>query len=119
MIGRQSAVAPCLGNEAVPFAAKAELGDRTGCSSEWWTHGKRRLILAAAVMVGLLGTLGEGWAQAKKRKVIRLETITVEGRVQKPQAFYILQRSNLNFEDMERSESFLPKAIKSVDKEPF
>jgi hypothetical protein len=54
-----------------------------------------------------------------KKKVIRLDAITVEGRIQKPQAFYILQRSNLNFEELSRSESFLPKVVKSVEKDPF
>jgi hypothetical protein len=58
-------------------------------------------------------------AEAKKKKVIRLEQITVEGRIQKPQAFYILQRSNLNFDELERTESFLPKVVKSVEKDPF
>ena len=58
-------------------------------------------------------------APAKKKKVIRLEAITVEGRIQKPQAFYILQRSNLNFDELNRGESFLPKVVKSVEKEPF
>ena len=56
---------------------------------------------------------------APKKKVIRLEAITVEGRIQKPQAFYILRRSNLSFEDLSRSESFVPKISKSVEKEPF
>jgi hypothetical protein len=55
----------------------------------------------------------------KVKKVIRLEAITVEGRIQKPQAFYILPRSNLNFDELNRTESFVPKVIKSVDKEPF
>jgi hypothetical protein len=54
-----------------------------------------------------------------QRKVIRLEAIKVEGRIQKPQAFYILQRSNLNFEGLELKRSFLPKIVKSVEKEPF
>ena len=54
-----------------------------------------------------------------KKKVIRLDAITVEGRIQKPQAFYILQRSNLNFEELNRSDSFIPKVIRSVDKDPF
>ncbi|MGC4122096.1 MAG: hypothetical protein QM765_47455 [Myxococcales bacterium] len=57
--------------------------------------------------------------EVKKKKVIRLETITVEGRIQKPQAFYILQRSNLNFDELDRAESFLPKVVKSVEKDPF
>jgi hypothetical protein len=55
----------------------------------------------------------------KKKKVIRLEAITVEGHIQKPQAFYILQRSNLNFDELNKAESFTPKVVKSVEKEPF
>jgi len=53
------------------------------------------------------------------RKVIKLEAITVEGRIQKPQAFYILQRSNLNFDELNRAESFLNKVLKSVEHDPF
>ena len=56
---------------------------------------------------------------AKKKKVIRLDAITVEGRIQKPQAFYILQRSNLTFDELNRTESFVPKVEKSVEKDPF
>lgn len=55
----------------------------------------------------------------KKKKVIRLDAITVEGHIQKPQAFYILQRSNLNFDELNKAESFTPKVVKSVEKEPF
>jgi hypothetical protein len=55
----------------------------------------------------------------KKRKVIRLDAITVEGHIQKPQAFYILQRSNLNFDELNKAESFTPKVVKSVETEPF
>lgn len=78
------------------------------------------LFLLLPIVVGLLAAPGSAAAQQqKKKKVIRLETITVEGRIQKPQAFYILQRSNLNFGELDRVESFLPKVIKSVDKDPF
>lgn len=55
----------------------------------------------------------------KTKKVIRLDAITVEGRIQKPQAFYILQRSNLNFDELNRSDSFVSKIEKTVEKEPF
>ncbi len=55
----------------------------------------------------------------KKKKVIRLDAITIEGRIQKPQAFYILQRSTLNFDELNRTESFVIKVEKSVEKEPF
>jgi hypothetical protein len=53
------------------------------------------------------------------RKVIKLEAITIEGRIQKPQAFYILQRSTLNFDELNRAESFLNKVLKSVERDPF
>ena len=56
---------------------------------------------------------------AKKKKVIRLDAITVEGRIQKPQAFYILQRSTLNFDELNRAETFVPKVEKSVEKDAF
>ena len=62
---------------------------------------------------------GVAQATGKKKKVIRLDAITVEGRIRKPQAFYILQRSNLNFEELNRTESFVAKVKKSVDKDPF
>lgn len=58
-------------------------------------------------------------AAAKKKKVIRLDALTVEGRIQKPQAFYILQRSTLNFDELNRAESFIPKVEKSVEKDAF
>lgn len=55
----------------------------------------------------------------KKKKVIRLDAITVEGRIQKPQAFYILQRSTLNFDELNREESFVPKVEKTTEKDAF
>ncbi len=54
-----------------------------------------------------------------KKKVIRLEAIKVEGRIQKPEAFYILQRSNLNFEALELKQSFIPKIVDSINENPF
>lgn len=53
------------------------------------------------------------------KKVIKLDTLTVEGRIQKPEAFYVLPRSNLNFDELQKSESFVPKIEKSVQKDPF
>ena len=47
------------------------------------------------------------------------DAITVEGRIQKPQAFYILQRSTLNFDELNRAETFVPKVEKSVEKDAF
>lgn len=62
---------------------------------------------------------GSAPGTAKKKKVIRLDAITVEGRIQKPQAFYILQRSTLNFDELNREESFVPKVEKTTEKDAF
>ena len=76
----------------------------------------RAFFLAAMVVPALAFAQA---APAKRKKVIRLDAITVEGRIQKPQAFYILQRSQLNFDELNRPESFLNKVEKSVEKEAF
>ncbi len=74
-------------------------------------------LLGAVVALTLAAAPAE--AVAQKKKVIRLEEITVEGRIQKPQAFYILPRSNLDYEALDRQESFLPEIDVSLDKDPF
>lgn len=76
--------------------------------------------LSVIILALLTAWARPGWAQSDSDgNVIRLEAIKVEGRIQKPQAFYILQRSNLNFEGLELKESFIPKIIDSVEEEPF
>lgn len=78
---------------------------------------RRRWVWATAAALALtaLGA-SQAWAQ---RKVIRLEAIKVEGRIQKPNAFYILQRSSLNFEGLDLKTSFIKKILSSVEKKPF
>ena len=55
---------------------------------------------------------------ASGNKVV-LKEIQIEGKIHKPQAYYLLQRSNLNIEGLELNESFVPKIVKSVEEEPF
>lgn len=57
--------------------------------------------------------------RAAKPRVIQLEEIRIEGRVQKPNAFYILNRSNLGYEVLEMRTSFLRNVVQSVQGEPF
>lgn len=88
---------------------------------------RQRGLAGAAALVGLLGCLvGPAGAQEEpaRRKaagrVIQIEEVLrVEGRIQKPEAFYILQRSELNFKGLEPKKSFIPLILKSVEKEPF
>lgn len=78
---------------------------------------QRALFVVAALSLGMIALSAR--AQQSGRKVIRLEAIKVEGRIQKPQAFYILQRSNLNFESLDLKQSFVPKILRTVEGAPF
>jgi hypothetical protein len=83
-------------------------------------HTLSKGVLAVGALVGLMGITSVASAQSRQpRKVIRIEETRIEGRIQKPQAFYILQRSNLNFEGLQLKNSFVPKIIQSVEKAPF
>ena len=78
--------------------------------------------IAAAILGALLGLSSAAAAQQKKArapKVIQLEEIKIEGRVQKPNAFYILNRSNIGYEVMELRTTFLEQVVRSVRAEPF
>ena len=85
-------------------------------------------LLAITAAVALLGAVGVAHAQdtAKRTKaapkvtnVIEIEETIIEGRVQKPEAFYILQRSNLNYNALEPKKSFIPKILETVKAKPF
>ena len=61
-------------------------------------------------------------SQAQDRrqpKVIELDEDVIKGRVQKPEAFYILQHASLNYQRLDPKETFIPELVKSVKEEPF
>ena len=78
-------------------------------------------IVWLALLFVVVSTSAALAQDGKKRqpRVIQLEEIVIEGRVQKPNAFYILNRSNLGYEVLELRTSFLRKVVRSVQKEPF
>jgi hypothetical protein len=82
---------------------------------------KAGTLLIVFAALGLLATTAGAQDRKKARapKVIQLEEIKIEGRVQKPNAFYILNRSNIGYEVMELRTSFVSEVIRSVRREPF
>jgi hypothetical protein len=73
-------------------------------------------------VLALLGAGGAVHAQQKPKrapKVIQLEEIKIEGRVQKPNAFYILNRSQLGYEVMDLRTSFIRDIVRSVQTDTF
>jgi len=83
----------------------------------------RHLVALAAAVLTIGPGLARAQAQQKRKppakKVLRLEEMKVEGRIQKPQAMFLMPRANLSYGDLERAEPFLPKVAKAADKEPF
>ncbi len=78
----------------------------------------RFVVTILGIVISMVPSLA-ATAQERRATTIRLEEIRVEGRIQKPQAFYILPRSNLDYEALDRKDSFLPNIEESVEREPF
>ncbi len=84
----------------------------------------RALVALSAAVLTILAVPARAQSAADKkkaapRKILRLEEMKVEGRIQKPQAMFLMPRATLNYGDLDRSEPFLPKVTKAVEKEPF
>ena len=79
--------------------------------------GIRWLWLVVAVM--LIPTAA--WAKKKKeiRQVVIQEVTKVEGKIQKPEVWYLLPRSNLNFRGLKLENKLVPKIEESTKKDPF
>jgi len=81
-----------------------------------------RVLVASVIALGLfVAAVSFANAQPRRRgpRVIQLDEIRIEGRVQKPNAFYILNRSNLGYEVLDLRTSFVREVIRSVQHEPF
>ena len=54
------------------------------------------------------------------KKIYKIEgEIVIEGKIQKPEAFYVLQKSSINYDWHELKQEFVPKILDSVTKSPF
>lgn len=87
----------------------------------------RDVMLAGLFAIASFGavTLGAGAsasAQARARPaphVITLDEFRIEGRVQRPNAFYILNRSSIGYQVLDLRTTFVREIIRSVQGEPF
>jgi hypothetical protein len=53
-------------------------------------------------------------------KVYRItEEIRIEGKIQKPEAFFFYQKSSINYDWQELKQDFIPKIVDSVSRAPF
>lgn len=80
--------------------------------------------LIVAVLIALIGSAA-GNARAaeprdpKKAGVIDLEALVIEGKVSKPQVFYVLGRSRIEYENLKLQRTFVDRIIDTAKKNPF
>jgi hypothetical protein len=87
----------------------------------------RNILFFALLALGLATALPfPAAAQDKDKKEkkkgggpIILDEIIIEGRVQKPQAFYILQRSTFGYKITEIEEDYIDEVVNSVKDDVF
>jgi hypothetical protein len=89
------------------------------------TNVARVGLFVVALGSAWLGLSGAAQAQAREggrggaARVIELDLITITGQVQRPNAFYILNRQSLGYEVLDLRTSFTREIIRSVGAEPF
>jgi hypothetical protein len=84
----------------------------------------RVLVALSAAMLTIFAVPARAQSAADKKKlapkkILRLEEMKIEGRIQKPQAMFLMPRANLNYGELDRADPLLPKVTKAVDKYPF
>ncbi len=72
--------------------------------------------LSVLMFVGVMGWAGAASAQ---EGVITLDGTVIKGRIQKPEAFYILQHANLNYESLDTKPTFLQELKETVEEDTF
>lgn len=77
---------------------------------------RNTVAAALALFAGLAATT----ALAQQRRVLLLEEEVIKGEVQKPTVTLFVSRQNINTDaTLELRESFVPRIVESVEKQPF
>jgi hypothetical protein len=84
-------------------------------------------VPASTVPSGAGGSAGAGEAPKVKvergaggKKIYRItEDIRIEGKIQKPEAFFFYQKSSINYDWQELKQDFVPRILESVNRAPF
>ncbi len=79
----------------------------------------RRLFMVLATLLFLAPSVAQSAPKGKPSSVIELEEMVIEGKVSKPNVFYILGRSQIRYEGLRLDQSFVQRIVDSVRNNPF
>jgi len=114
----------------IPYAALA-VSALLVAAAPGWAQSPKPTARGAAPAVQAAGAGGAGGtaSDAPKVKVERgaggkkiyriTEDIRIEGKIQKPEAFFFYQKSSINYDWQELKQDFLPRILDSVNGQPF
>ena len=78
----------------------------------------RRGVITVVLLAAVAAAVTSTSAVAQRRK-ITLDDLVIDGNIQKPAAFFILPRSNLNLADLDRREDLKARIIEGFEAAPF
>ena len=79
----------------------------------------KRLLMVLATLLLLSPSVALSAPKGKPSSVIELEEMVIEGKVSKPNVFYILGRSQIRYEGLRLDQSFVQRIVDSVRNNPF
>jgi len=77
------------------------------------------VILALAWVAGITSSSQAQTREDRGSRIIDFGEQIIEGQIEKPEAYYVLRNTNLNYEEAELQESFIPELLRTVEQAPF
>lgn len=93
-----------------------------------WPPTRRRRALGLSAMLSLVSALAFGPLAPVRAEtpaprappaVIELDAMVIEGKVAKPQVFYVLGRSRVQYENLKMHRVFVDRIVEGAKKNPF
>jgi hypothetical protein len=84
-----------------------------------FAHTTRLVALVATLVLGSADSHAETPAPRAPPQVIELEAMVIEGKIAKPQVFYVLGRSRVQYENLKMNRVFVDRIVAGAKKNPF
>ncbi len=84
-----------------------------------WAHLSRLLCSLFVLVLAVAPARAEEPAPKGPPRVVELEAMVIEGKVAKPQVFYVLGRSRVQYQSIKMKGSFVDRIVQDAKKNPF